>query len=466
MFHGAYMVTRVKHNIKPNYMSTNFTGVRIRHAETPLITAMDLYMSMVNTLETDAAGTGTINTGGGGGAASGSFAPIVRTIVENGGLNGNIAAGNIFYKTIPKITGIDNLKLSNAVENRMLFNAVDPLVKMLTAWVVWMKAEGFSGIGGNYAYITSVFRDYAKQVSIKSQYGDAAATPGTSPHGWGIAVDIQFFTKGGSVIKNTKNTSASFDVVKNPAIKWLYDNSYVYGFVLPYGLRDKSGLEEHWHFEYHGTAAKCLMEKSPSIYGYTVKVDKNIDAVVLNPQGKDGKRAVYKDCDYKYVKDSGDGVDASTTLSNKESADNQVKVKKFLKTQGLNQKQAAGIMGNIQQESKFNPGALNKKDKNGYASFGLIQWNEKYTTRAEAGTTLDQQLNHMITMGTYKKFIGMPEPKSSVEDSTFYFAKYVEVCHKCNTTFDTYKSSYQYVRTNYANDFYKRFNKKGDTLAW
>jgi hypothetical protein len=48
MFHGAYMITHVKHSIKPNYMSTNFTGVRIRHPETPLIKSSELYMSLLD----------------------------------------------------------------------------------------------------------------------------------------------------------------------------------------------------------------------------------------------------------------------------------------------------------------------------------------------------------------------------------------------------------------------------------
>jgi hypothetical protein len=50
MFHGAYMITHVKHAIKPNYMSTHFTGVRIKKAETPLLTAADLYMSFLDSL--------------------------------------------------------------------------------------------------------------------------------------------------------------------------------------------------------------------------------------------------------------------------------------------------------------------------------------------------------------------------------------------------------------------------------
>lgn len=463
MFHGAYMITRVKHSIKPNNMSTHFTGVRIKVSETPLIDAMDLYMSFLDTLDTSAAGTGG---GTGGGNPRGSLSPVTMTIYENGGLNGRIAAGNIKTKQIPKISGIENLKINNKDENQLLSEAVDPLVKMLNAWVAWMKANGFKGNGGDYATITSVFRDYDKQVSVKAEYGSGAATPGSSPHGWGVAVDFQFFKKDGTKISNTKNTASSFNTSNNPALKWLLDNSYVYGWVLPYSLRDQIGLDEHWHFEYHGTAAKCLMEKNPSTYGFKVDVTKTQDSSVLNPLTKDGKRAVYTSCDYKSVKDVGDGTEKSSVLTDAEAKENQKKTKNFFKAKGYTKQQTAGIMGNIQQESKFNPGALNKKDLNGYASFGLIQWNEKYTTRAEAGSTLEAQLNHLITMGTFKKWANLSEPKTSVETATYEFANIVEICHKCNKGFQTYKESYQYVRTQYANDIYRRFNDKNDPLAW
>jgi hypothetical protein len=43
MFHGAYIIISTRHNIKPNFMSTFFTGVRIRAVQTPLITAEHLY---------------------------------------------------------------------------------------------------------------------------------------------------------------------------------------------------------------------------------------------------------------------------------------------------------------------------------------------------------------------------------------------------------------------------------------
>ncbi len=51
MFHGAYMITQVSHSIKPNYMSTHFTGVRIRNVDTPLADVSDLFMTLLDSLD-------------------------------------------------------------------------------------------------------------------------------------------------------------------------------------------------------------------------------------------------------------------------------------------------------------------------------------------------------------------------------------------------------------------------------
>lgn len=63
MFHGGYMITRVKHKLSPNTMSTSFTGVRVKFTETPLLTSLDLYMDMAGSIDTSAAGTGAVNLG-------------------------------------------------------------------------------------------------------------------------------------------------------------------------------------------------------------------------------------------------------------------------------------------------------------------------------------------------------------------------------------------------------------------
>jgi hypothetical protein len=86
MFHGGYLITRVKHNIKPNHMTTSFTGVRVRYPKTKLLDGAEFYMSMLDSLN-------LTNTIGGGGGSSAS--PIVQVIKRNGGVNGDFAKGNI-----------------------------------------------------------------------------------------------------------------------------------------------------------------------------------------------------------------------------------------------------------------------------------------------------------------------------------------------------------------------------------
>lgn len=319
MFHGAYMITHVKHSIKPNYMSTHFTGVRIRNVETELIDVKDLFMSLIDsitnsnvtaTVDAGAFGTAGSSTTTNSGSPRGKYPPIVNTIINNGGVNGKVVSGNITVSPMGNVVGIKNLKLNDAHENNILTEAVVPLTNMLNDWVAWMKSNGFAGNNGYYAYITSMFRDYEKQVQVKKEMGDAAASPGTSPHGWAMAVDFQFFTKNGTIIRNKRNTKSSFEPATNPALQWLLDNSYKYGWILPIGLRDGGGLDEHWHFEYHGTAALCLYQKNPVTYGYVAKVSDPVKDFVKNPKTKDGVADVYQNCDYTQVKQS-DGVEVS-----------------------------------------------------------------------------------------------------------------------------------------------------------
>jgi hypothetical protein len=61
MFHGAYMITHVKHNIKPNHMSTSFTGVRIKNIETKLMKESEFYMSLLESIGIDGIDE-TVNT--------------------------------------------------------------------------------------------------------------------------------------------------------------------------------------------------------------------------------------------------------------------------------------------------------------------------------------------------------------------------------------------------------------------
>jgi hypothetical protein len=85
--------------------------------------------------------------------------------------------------------------------------------------------------------INAGFRTYEDQVEVKKRYGADAATPGTSNHGFGLAVDFAY----GSGAKLTPSTKH---------YKWLQTNAATYGFKrLPYNPKHPESWEA-WHWEY------------------------------------------------------------------------------------------------------------------------------------------------------------------------------------------------------------------------
>jgi len=78
-------------------------------------------------------------------------------------------------------------------------------------------------------------RTYARQVSLKAEKGNLAATPGTSNHGWGLAVDTHYYDSNG------KKKSLSFS---GEAYKWLFINASKYNWENPYWAQKPSVSEE------------------------------------------------------------------------------------------------------------------------------------------------------------------------------------------------------------------------------
>lgn len=169
---------------------------------------------------------------------------------------------------------------------------------------------------------------------------------------------------------------------------------------------------------------------------------------------------------------------SKSTLSTAEIQANQIKVKNLLKAAGLTQVQAAGVMGNIFKESRFNPLATNAVDLNGYPSCGLIQWNGKYvgaSTNKEKvydviGRTVEDQIKYLLNnTSTMKKYLTTSASESKPYMAGYYFAKIVEVCYNCNKGLAVYQGDTNfkpYNRSEYAIDFYDRFNNSSDALFW
>lgn len=99
--------------------------------------------------------------------------------------------------------------------------------------------------------LSSAYRDAAHQRSLGS--GRTVASPGRSPHGWAIAIDISELysaVKGGS---DKGDPAANARARANsPLYQWFAVNAPKFGFYNPYRLADGGGVDEVWHWEYWG----------------------------------------------------------------------------------------------------------------------------------------------------------------------------------------------------------------------
>ncbi len=82
--------------------------------------------------------------------------------------------------------------------------------------------------------ISDSYRSLREQRILRSQKPGLAARPGTSEHGFGLAVDLN----GGVESYYSKQH------------KWMRANAPRYGWELPKWARDGNGREEPWHWEY------------------------------------------------------------------------------------------------------------------------------------------------------------------------------------------------------------------------
>lgn len=121
-----------------------------------------------------------------------------------------------------------------APKERLRVDAVQSLIAMNAAF---KQAFGYD------LPINNGYRSYAEQVEAKEIYGDEAATPGESSHGWALAIDVGTFTH-----QRISYSSATY--------AWLTANGPRYGWVNPpWALQGSSGgPDEAWHWEFYGVA--------------------------------------------------------------------------------------------------------------------------------------------------------------------------------------------------------------------
>ncbi len=103
-------------------------------------------------------------------------------------------------------------------------------------------AAAFKAHFGYDIRLTYSYRTLAEQESLAHSESSLAAKPGTSNHGWGLAIDIA------SNVNNANSEQSA----------WMRANAYKYGWVHPTWAHDgnpKDGPEEPWHWEFLGSQA-------------------------------------------------------------------------------------------------------------------------------------------------------------------------------------------------------------------
>jgi LAS superfamily LD-carboxypeptidase LdcB len=87
---------------------------------------------------------------------------------------------------------------------------------------------------GSALCVADSYRSYPEQVAIKLERPGLAATPGTSQHGLGLAVDL---------CGGVQDFSA-------PAHLWMQRHAPLYGWFHPAWAEPSGVLPEPWHWEF------------------------------------------------------------------------------------------------------------------------------------------------------------------------------------------------------------------------
>jgi hypothetical protein len=95
---------------------------------------------------------------------------------------------------------------------------------------------GGKGMNGSALCVTEGYRSYSEQVAVKLRLPGLAATPGTSKHGLGLAVDL----------------CGGVQDFANPAHLWLNRWAPLFGWHHPAWAEPSGALPEPWHWEFAG----------------------------------------------------------------------------------------------------------------------------------------------------------------------------------------------------------------------
>ena len=162
----------------------------------------------------------------------------------------------------------DNLILTDSIyKNNIYLN--DKCFEMFKKLQKDMKRLGYSiDIMSGYRSYKYQEKIYNKLVHDKglSYASRTVATPGSSEHQTGLAIDICVYKKDKCYIEH--------DLIDMKEISYLHKNIHKYGFILryPFGKEEITGYNyEPWHIRYVGDISKYLYKNNFTLEEYYQK---------------------------------------------------------------------------------------------------------------------------------------------------------------------------------------------------
>lgn len=97
-----------------------------------------------------------------------------------------------------------------------------------------MLAAAYKEHFGTPISLTDTYRSLEGQIRCRATKGNMCAVPGTSNHGWGIAIDF----------------SGGINQYDTPQHRWMVENAGKFGWYLPGWAQKNGSLPEPWHWEF------------------------------------------------------------------------------------------------------------------------------------------------------------------------------------------------------------------------
>lgn len=153
--------------------------------------------------------------------------------------NGNISESSMTKITKEFLVGSDSSDPVGAVNICKTWIS-EPFLNPNAAISIKAMNDAFKAKFGHSMYFQSCYRSYDQQKAARSKLGNTAADPGTSNHGWGLAIDI------GPNPKKDQGCDSSLGGSDKEQCSWILQNASNYGY------KTWTVKTEMWHLKYVG----------------------------------------------------------------------------------------------------------------------------------------------------------------------------------------------------------------------